>query len=208
MNSPFRSRSDREQDREAKREALLQAAVRLFNECGFGKASLEDVAVSLGITKPTIYYYLGNKDQVLLECITRGLGELQEAVAKAREGQGSGRERLESFLLQYARINMTDFGRCTIRTQDHDLSSESAAKFRSLKRSVDRELRLLLEEAAADGSITCADIKLSALAIAGALNGPAFWYDPDGPLDQEAVAASLVAIIVRGFLPDKYRGAD
>lgn len=184
-----------------KRETLLRAAVQLFNEKGFGSTSLDDVAASLGISKPTIYYYLGNKDRVLLECISRGLQQLQQAAADARMRQGMGRDRLESFLIEYAKINMDDFGRCTIRTRDHDLSPESARTFRQLKRSVDAELRALLEGGMADGSIARSDVRLLAFAIAGALNAPAYWFDAKGALDAGTVARALVAILIEGMAP-------
>jgi AcrR family transcriptional regulator len=35
---------DREQQREAKRQAVLQAAAQLFNERGFSATSLDDIA--------------------------------------------------------------------------------------------------------------------------------------------------------------------
>jgi AcrR family transcriptional regulator len=92
--SPFRSTRTTSEERGQKRAALLLAAVRMFNERGFHATSLEDVATSLGVTKPVIYHHLGNKDQVLLECVTMGLGELQAAVVEARAGPGNGLDRL------------------------------------------------------------------------------------------------------------------
>src|SRR3546814_7754938 len=65
----FRSREERDLERIEKREAVLKAAVEMFNARGFHATSLDDLAASLGISKPTIYHYLGNKDQVLLECL-------------------------------------------------------------------------------------------------------------------------------------------
>ena len=201
MNSPFKSQPEREQDRDNKREAVLQAAVRLFNDRGFGATSLEEVAMSLKISKPTIYYYLGNKERVLLECVTRGLKQLQEAARAARDSHGQAAARLQSFMIHYACINMSDFGRCIHRTQYHDLSPDGAAEFRRMKRMVDVELRHLLEEAVADGSIAPCDIKFTAFAIAGALNGPAFWFDPLGTLAAEDVARALVEFLIAGLAP-------
>ena len=81
--SPFRTRAEKMQDRADKREAVLRAAVRMFNAHGFHATSLDDVAASLGISKPTIYHYLGNKEQVLIECVTRGLEPLRSAAEQA-----------------------------------------------------------------------------------------------------------------------------
>lgn len=199
--SPFPDRRQRAADRAAKREAVLRAAVRMFNERGFHATSLDDVAASLGVSKPTIYHYLGNKDQVLLECVSSGVAKLREAADAARGLPGRGIDRLRDFLVRYARINMDDFGRCVVRTGDEALSPDSALRFRALKREIDDAMRGLIEEGRADGSIATDDAKLLAFTLAGALNWPARWYDPAGPLDADTVAARMVDMLLAGVAP-------
>ena len=199
--SPFRTPAQKEAERAAKRDAVLRAAVRMFNERGFHATSLDDVAASLGISKRTIYHYLANKDQVLLECITIGLQQLLEAAEQARGETGDGRHRLMRFLRRYAEINMEDFGRCVIRTGAEALSPESMPRYRELKRQIDGALRALIEEAVADGSIAPVDVKMAAFTLAGALNWPARWHDPEGELSAEAVARMLVDILAKGLDP-------
>ncbi|MFM9934777.1 MAG: TetR/AcrR family transcriptional regulator [Novosphingobium sp.] len=199
--SPFPSAEVRRSAREAKRAAVLRAAVQMFNERGFHQTSLDDVAARLGISKPTIYHYLGNKDQVLLECVSIGLGQLIDAAEQSRQSAGTGADRLIAFLVRYAEVNMDDFGRCVIRTADEALVPESRARFRALKRQIDSDLRGLLAAAMADGSILPCDVKLTAFTLAGALNWPARWHEPGGALSGEAIARQMVAILAQGFLP-------
>ncbi|MCI4591814.1 TetR/AcrR family transcriptional regulator [Sphingobium sp. BYY-5] len=199
--SPFRTREEKIRDREEKREAVLRAAVRMFNARGYHATSLDDVAASLGISKPTIYHYLGNKEQVLIECVTRGLEPLRLAAEAAKSEPGSGLDRLRKFLRHYAQINMDDFGRCVVRTGDESLSREGAALFRAGKRDIDLALRGLIADAVADGSIAPVDVKMAAFALAGALNWPARWHDPAGPMAVDAIADSLVQILIGGLAP-------
>lgn len=199
--SPFRSTAQKSEERAAKRYAVLRAAVRMFNERGFHATSLEDVATTLGITKPTIYHYLGNKDQVLLECLTIGLEQLLEAAEATRAEPGTGIDRLRHFLRRYAEINMDDFGRCVIRTGDEVLSRVSVKRYRELKREIDTAMRGLIEEAIADGSIPPLDSKLLAFTLAGALNWPARWHDPQGAQSAQELAEHMVDLLASGFLP-------
>ncbi|MBB5685522.1 TetR/AcrR family transcriptional regulator [Sphingobium boeckii] len=201
QTSPFRTSDQRKADREEKREAVLRAAVRLFNERGFHAASLEDVAASLGISKPTIYHYLGNKDQVLFECVTRGVDQLRDAADAAKALPGTGLDRLRSFLRCYSEIIMDDFGRCVIRTADEALTHESSARFRALKREIDDAMRELLEAGIADGSIAPLDVRLTSFTLAGALNWPARWHRADGKSRPEDVAAKMVDILTGGLAP-------
>ncbi len=171
----------------------------MFNAKGFFASSLDDVAASLNVSKPLIYHYLGNKDQVLLECVTRGLQQLHTAAENARGTSGNGLERLRMFLRRYAEITMDDFGRCVIRTGDEALSPESAARFRALKKEIDRAMRELIARGVEDGSIGTTDIKLVAFTLAGALNWPARWHNPNGKDSAEAIAASMVDILTAGL---------
>ena len=199
--SPFRNKAEREREREEKREAVLLAAVRMFNARGYHATSLDDVASSLGVSKPTIYHYLGNKEQVLVECVNRGLSMLRGAADAAAGGAGSGYDRLRDFLVRYACINMDDFGRCVIRTNDEVLSMDSAIRFRARKREIDEAVRGMIAQGIADGSIAPVDVRFASFALAGALNWPARWHDPDGPLSPQEVAEKLVDIALGGLTP-------
>ncbi len=197
--TPFRNRKQRLEARALKRDAVLLAAVRTFNARGYQAASLDEVAATLQISKPTIYHYLGNKEQVLLECLARGIEMLQAAADVALQETGCGLDRLRRFLCRYAEINMGDFGRCVIRTRDEMLSPEGALRFRALKREVDQSMRRLIEAGIADGSIAPVDVRLAAFTLAGALNWPARWQDPNGSISAEATAASMVDLLIGGI---------
>jgi len=200
-DSPFRSSQQKESDRAAKRLALLEAAARMFNERGFHATSLDDVAASLGITKPTIYHYLGNKEQVLIECMAIGLRQLQDAATEARAHSGTSIERLRTFLKSYTEVNTAIFGQCVVRTGDELLSPAGLEKLRALKRPIDEAMRKFISEGIEEGSIAPHDPKMLAFTLAGALNWTARWYDADGPLSPVQIADQLVSILEAGFAP-------
>jgi len=199
--SPFRTPEQRKIDREAKRMAVLTAAVRMFNERGFHATSLDDVAASLGISKPTIYHYLGNKEQVLIACLRQALRELIEAAEQARARPGNSADRLRSFLVNYAEFNLRDFGRCVILTSDNQLSEDAAAAVRAEKRRIHDMMRAMIEEGCADGSIVCEDANLLAFTLAGALNWPARWYDDAAGAGPRETVAKMVDMLAAGFAP-------
>jgi len=205
VTSPFRSTRTNEGERREKRMALLIAAVRMFNERGFHATSLEDVAASLGVTKPVIYHHLGNKEQVLFECVRRGLEELQRGAEQAKATPGTGLDRLKTFLRSYAESVMGDFGKCVIRTGDELLSPQSRTDLRALKSGIDSTLRTMIEEAVADRSADVSDVRLTAFTFAGALNWPARWYRTDGALESGEIARRLVEVLCNGIMPHSAR---
>ena len=63
--SPWQPARERVRQRELKREAVILAAARAFKERGLQQTTIDDIAAFLNVTKPTIYYYLANKEQII-----------------------------------------------------------------------------------------------------------------------------------------------
>lgn len=198
--SPWPDARAREEDRRAKREAVLLAALRAFNARGFRATSLDDVAAELNVTKPTIYHYYSNKDEILFECVARGLETIRRAAEDGVAEGGSGAERLRALLTGYGLMMTEDFGICVSRTNDSELSPESRARFRALKREIDQLTRRVVAEGMADGSLRPGDVRMVTFTLTGSLNWIARWYRPDGTMSAEAVAKGVVETLMRGVL--------
>lgn len=56
-------------DRLERRQAILDAALTVFAECGFEAARLDDVAARAGVAKGTLYLYVKDKESLLEEVI-------------------------------------------------------------------------------------------------------------------------------------------
>jgi AcrR family transcriptional regulator len=62
--SPF----NRKAQHDAKRIAILSEAARLFNGKGSRATTLQDVALGLGLTKTSLYYYVRTKEELIYQC--------------------------------------------------------------------------------------------------------------------------------------------
>ncbi|MEW5890600.1 MAG: TetR/AcrR family transcriptional regulator [Pseudomonadota bacterium] len=199
QSSPWSHRRDRDKEREIKREAVLRVAAQLFNEKGFHATSLDEVAERLHVTKPTLYYYVKNKDEILFECVRIGLEMMQAAIAEAGKSGGTAMDKLIAAMRQYALIVTMDFGMCLIRVGEDPLPPDSRRKLRGLKAQIDREFRALIEQGIAEGSLAPYDAKIAAFTLAGALSWIGRWYRPDGPLRPEDIADQSIAVLMNGL---------
>lgn len=198
--SPWGSASQRVLQREAKRNAVLQAAAQLFNERGFHATSLDDIAARLNVTKPTLYYYVKNKDEILLQCVRQGLTMTLQGIEASRQAGGQAIDQLRACMEVYARIVTMDFGMCLIRVGDEQVPPESRKELRRLKSSIDQEFRRLVVEGVEEGSLRPCDPKMTAFVIAGALSWIGRWYQPGGEYSPEQVAAQCIDTLMGGVL--------
>lgn len=62
-------RNRRPQDRDEKLAEIVRAAARLFSESGFEQTSMSRIAQAAGVTPNTIYWYVEDKDALLVAAL-------------------------------------------------------------------------------------------------------------------------------------------
>jgi AcrR family transcriptional regulator len=201
--SPRKVFADRRRDPATKREAVLKTAAQLFLEKSYGRTSMNDVADRLHITKPALYHYFDNKEDILLECYRLGVGLIEGTLNDVDDDCGTGLQKVEAFIHSYATVMTVNFGRCVMRLDEGDLTSDARVEVRTYKRKIDRRLRSFLQEGIEDGSIAPCDTKIAAFAIAGALNWICMWYEPDGALSAEEIAGQFARTLTQGVAAKK-----
>src|ERR1019366_1983079 len=194
--SPRKAFANRRRDPATKREAVLKTAAQLFLEKSYGRTSMNDVADRLNITKPALYHYFDNKEDILLECYRLGVGLIDEILIETAD-RGTGLQKVEAFIHSYAGVMTVNFGRCVMGLDEGDITSDSRTEVPTYKRKIHRRLRGFIQEGIEDGSIAPCDTKIAAFSIAGALNWICMWYEPDGALSAEEIATQFARTLTQ-----------
>jgi AcrR family transcriptional regulator len=72
-------------------EQTLGAAHSLFAERGYAAVTMDEIAAAVGVTKPLLYNYFGNKEHLYIACMERAGDSLTTIVAAAvAETEGPG----------------------------------------------------------------------------------------------------------------------
>jgi AcrR family transcriptional regulator len=62
-------------------EQTLGAAHELFAERGYAAVTMDEIAAAVGVTKPLLYNYFGNKEQLYIACMERSGDSLIKTIA-------------------------------------------------------------------------------------------------------------------------------
>jgi AcrR family transcriptional regulator len=81
MDASVRTRLSRDD----RMEQTLEAAHSLFAERGYAAVTMDEIAAAIGVTKPLLYNYFGNKERLYIACIERSGDALIATVADAVE---------------------------------------------------------------------------------------------------------------------------
>jgi AcrR family transcriptional regulator len=87
--------------REERKEQILTEAHTLFAARGYGTVTMDEVASAVGVTKPLLYNYFGNKERLYLACMEPAGEALLKAVmvpvAEAETPQEAMRSGIRAF---------------------------------------------------------------------------------------------------------------
>ncbi|WP_169054147.1 TetR/AcrR family transcriptional regulator [Nitratireductor sp. XY-223] len=191
--------TSRDEQRRQKRLAVLGTGARLFNERGFDRTTLDDIAGALNVSKRTLYYYIGSKEEILFECSRLGLEFMQDVLARCRDESLPPIDRIGLLLRGYAALLADDMGACLVLSKDIPLSEPNRDVLREGRRSLDRLLRDLIQAGIDDASIAPNDPKLTAAAIFGAFNWIPHWNRNDNPVSHDALADRYIDLFIEGL---------
>jgi len=199
---PNKTPFERKEQHQIKTDAIVEAAARLIHEHGVAGTSLDDVAEALGITKPSVYYYVKSKEDLILLCHLRIAKRQEFSIDKAVAHNGSGAEKIEVFIRAYAPLVWAPDSGLPRLWQD---SSLSPAKRKEANRAYFRQsdrLIELIESACADGSIVAPDAEIVERALVSSILWVPIWYnEKNARYDEATLLSSLLDIFFNGLTP-------
>lgn len=84
--------------REEKVELILDAAVEQFSKLGYAKTSMATIAAAAGVSRPALYQFFDNREDVFRSVLKRVLRGANDAALAGLEADGPLAGRLDRFL--------------------------------------------------------------------------------------------------------------
>lgn len=163
-------------DFDERKYMVLREAARAFVENGVAKTSIDEIARRLGVTKPTIYHYVGNKEAIILECLKQGSAGLEALLDELEQESITGMERLRNLLKSYSEGVANDFAQCLVAIDVKQLKPETRKYYGQARKRFINLVKELVQAGIDDGSIRPQNPTLTAYAIIGAFNFIPQWF--------------------------------
>jgi AcrR family transcriptional regulator len=180
---------------------LLARAADLFAERGYNGTSLQDIADTMGMTRPAIYHYFENKD-ALLVALVDGVTEGREALLRSirHDPTLTPEAKLEQAVQQMA-LQVAEYSarfRLLILSAS-DLPKRIATQNERARRDVTAHLTAIIAEGIAAGTLHDVDAQVASYVIVGMCNSIAWWLQPDGRITPQAVADLVTELSLRSL---------
>lgn len=92
-------------------EHLGRTALRLFAGKGYTATSVSEIVLAAGVTKPTLYYYYGSKEQLARKLVVEPLEALQAELQSLEQGTATPLAREIAWLAAQLEFTKTDTDR-------------------------------------------------------------------------------------------------
>ena len=190
---------DRADEARRKRKAVIMEAARAFGHRGFHNVSLDEVAIALNVSKPTLYNYVKSKHELLYECYNLALDFGDEAMRDVMAQEGTGLDKLCTFIRRFIRMLTEELGPAAVFYEFYSMRPSDREKIQRRRRGFDKVFRQLVSEGIADGSIAPCNPMLAVFWFMGSISAITRWFDPKGELSGEEIADAFVSFIMQGI---------
>jgi len=190
---PARTRLPREQ----RRQQVVAAALDVFSSVGYHAASMDDIAVRAGVSKPVVYQHFSSKLELYLAILDAGIEDLLASARRALSSTTDNSIRVRNMVNAYFDFVADPSGAFRV-VFESDLSNEPTVRERA--EAAEAELaRLSADVIAADTGLSHDDALLIATGTLGTVQVAALRWLRDGSVTREQAADLVTLLTWRGI---------
>lgn len=182
------------------KDVIFEAAIKIFSEKGYNKATMEEIACSAGVAKGTLYYNFKNKEEIFRYIIQEGMKKLQAQVQEATRQLEDPVEKLRT--LSRTQLKLVHANRDFFKILMSQLygGEFSESKFKNTISNYIRFIETFIKEAMDEGCIKKGETLFMAYTFFGDLFSAVLYeLTHDEEVDVEEVQKKLMSYIFGGI---------
>jgi TetR/AcrR family transcriptional regulator, cholesterol catabolism regulator len=183
-----------------RKEEVMNVAARLFAAKGYYATTLDQIAEEIGVTKPALYYYVTNKEDILRTIVNRMMEPMEE-VTKIGISSLTPREKIAGIIHILVRFAADRRDTALIAfEQSNILPKRSRDALRKRQKEVENTVQQVIKDGIARSIFTDVNVKMASFAILAVSNSAYRWYRPGGNLTPEKISEQFISLFENGYL--------
>ena len=181
------------------RAAIVEAAIRLFNQNGYHATSMQDVANAVAIKKPSLYHHFPSKEAILLTILDAGMDRLIAELEAITATDRSGSEKVSAAIHAHATmIAGNPEAAAVFMREDRGLGDGYMTHYLAKRDHFERLLRDIVQQAVDSGEFRPMDVPIAVQSLLGTINWMTRWYRTNGRLTADQIADSFADLFLNG----------
>lgn len=179
-----------------KKEEILRSAMKSIREVGYHRATMEQIAAQLLMTKGSLYYYYKSKEEILFSCHKFILLTTYEAQLEILSREEPALQTLEEMLDVHIEAVVEEKEFFNLLNEPKEMFGEDfLEQALLLRKQYQSTFDSLIERGIEQGVFHVNNIFLTRMTILGALNWIQQWYKTDGELTKAELKEQFIGVI-------------
>jgi AcrR family transcriptional regulator len=195
---------NRQEERDRRTRAIFDTAARVLCQAGYEKASIRDIAQATGMTGAGLYYYFKSKEELLFIILDGYMDNLLQGVEELTQRLEDPEERLKAYIDFQVQTYCQDVARSKLII--HDENCLSGQWLQTLKDKQRRYLAYWRDTLAAycqKKGLVLDHPSAHLMLLIAMCNWTYQWYDPQGPLEPQALAELIFQHFTKGLAAER-----
>jgi len=203
INSPWATERAAKLDIEAqKRESVIHAAAVSFARNGYHGTTMDQIAEMLDVSKPTLYKYYKNKQELLHACLEKASDRFLELARESMKMEGTILDKIKNYQYKSVEFYTDEYGRALALVEENGLDPEGKNYWRDARDEITEMFRKAISEGMKKKEINPEiDPKLALLALFGAFNFIPKWFRPEGGYSAKEICDQFFEVFLNGLKP-------
>jgi len=188
--SPMKSRKHRK---------ILSVAASLISKKGFKGTSLQEIADKVGLHKSTLFHYFKNKEELLLEILTKAIDEVSLNLKRIiAEKEIAPEEKLKKAIGSHLILLSEHFDNVNVYLNDfRSLSKKNQAVYLDKRKEYQKDFEKIIVEMKRKGHFKGLDSTIVTFGLLGMLNWVIKWYHPEGSLSPTEIGDVFYRMVTK-----------
>ncbi|HEX4852507.1 MAG TPA: TetR/AcrR family transcriptional regulator [Puia sp.] len=183
-----------------KKEVIIEKASKLFQEKGFGAASMRDLAENVGVEAASLYNHIQSKSEILQAICFRVANEFISHLDAVEASQETTLKKIEMIIRFHIRMMLDQYEYVYI--SDHEwrhLPEPYLSNFLNQRRNYRKSLADLIEQGIERGEMKQIDPYVAVLTILSAISGIESWQRSRKQISAEILETNMVRYLIEGL---------
>lgn len=170
-------------------EQVLSRAAKLFNEKGYGAASMRDLAAEVEIRPSSLYHHFPSKQHILYAICYNFQRDFNLEIVPELRSEQPPDAAIRAAIYKHIMFCNRRWPDVLVNMRERrSLPREQQASINALRRHYRDALMAAIERGRKEGIFAVSDAKLASMVVLDMVNGVAQWFKPRGQRDLQRMA--------------------
>jgi len=185
----------------SRKEAIKNAAARLFRKRGFKATSMRDIAEAVGIKAASIYNHIKSKQELLSELLMEIAIIFTKEMRMIQQTSLDAKQKLERLIALHVRLTIEHTDAIALIAGEWvHLEEEEKLQYVRLRDEYENQFKSIIEQGKAEGLFKQLDTEIILFSTLSTLRWLYSWYSRNRDFDPIELERQMTACLIHGML--------